>query len=71
MRTDNPASQRKQNRFNQHLKFLSHHPLILNLILLFVSQSTYSKIAEEPLYPYVVLQKEKKILLFVFLVQTL
>lgn len=49
---------------------LPHHLLIFNLILLFITQSTYSKI-EEPLYPYVVLQKGKKILLFVFLVQTL
>lgn len=38
--------------------------------LTFISQSTYSKIAKESLHPYVVLQKEK-ILLFVFLVQTL
>lgn len=67
MRTDTPDSQRRQKRFNQHLKFLSHHLLILNLILLFISKSTYSKIAENPYIHMLSCKKRRKYYYLYFL----
>ena len=42
-------------------EILSYHLLILNLIFLFISQNTYSKL-EETLYPYIALKKENTII---------